>query len=107
MNKNDQHERLNLMDRYVGLLRQCVDSDDLYTIENALTIMEVLLDGFNKELQKDLLTEKDLENTTYKFTLEDGTVVEAKGNDEIEYDGEMHSAANLYDALKEGYYGKF
>ena len=23
--------------------------------------MEVLLDGFNKELQKDLLTEKDLE----------------------------------------------
>ena len=61
MNKNDQHERLNLMDRYVGLLRQCVDSDDLYTIENALTIMEVLLDGFNKEVQKDLLTEKDLE----------------------------------------------
>jgi ribonucleoside-diphosphate reductase alpha chain len=25
----------------------------------------------------------------------------------IEYDGEEHSAANLYDALKEGYYGKF
>ena len=61
MNKNDQHERLNLMDKYVALLRQCVDSDDLYTIENALTIMEVLLEGFNKELQKDLLTEKDLE----------------------------------------------
>ena len=28
-------------------------------------------------------------------------------NGEIEYDGETHSAANLYDALKEGYYGKF
>ena len=53
------------------------------------------------------MTEKDLEGTTYKFTLEDGTEVEAKGNDEIEYDGEIHSAANLYDALKEGYYGKF
>jgi ribonucleoside-diphosphate reductase alpha chain len=30
-----------------------------------------------------------------------------KGDEEIEYDGEMHSAANLFDALKEGYYGKF
>jgi ribonucleoside-diphosphate reductase alpha chain len=39
--------------------------------------------------------------------LDDGGVIEAKGNEEIEYDGEKHSAANLYDALKEGYYGKF
>jgi ribonucleoside-diphosphate reductase alpha chain len=63
---------------------------------------------FNPEaFQGVLVTEKDLENTTYKFTLEDGTVIEAKGNEEIEYDGEMHTAANLYDALKEGYYGKF
>ena len=63
---------------------------------------------FNPEaFQGVLVTEKDLENTTYKFTLEDGSVVEVKGNEEIEYDGEMHSAANLYDALKEGYYGKF
>jgi ribonucleoside-diphosphate reductase alpha chain len=63
---------------------------------------------FNPEaFQGVLVTEKDLENTTYKFKLEDGTVVEAKGNEEIEYDGEIHSAANLYDALKEGYYGKF
>jgi ribonucleoside-diphosphate reductase alpha chain len=63
---------------------------------------------FNPEaFQGVLVTEKDLENTTYKFTLEDGSVVEAKGNEEIEYDGEMHTAANLYDALKEGYYGKF
>jgi ribonucleoside-diphosphate reductase alpha chain len=54
-----------------------------------------------------LVKETDLENTTYRFELEDGTVVEAKGNEEIEYDGEMHSAANLFDALKEGYYGKF
>jgi len=54
-----------------------------------------------------LVKEQDLENTTYRFELEDGTVVEAKGNEEIEYDGELHSAANLFDALKEGYYGKF
>jgi len=63
---------------------------------------------FNPEaFQGVLVKEEDLANTTYKFTLDDGTVVEAKGNEEIEYDGETHSAANLFDALKEGYYGKF
>jgi len=54
-----------------------------------------------------LVKEADLENTLYRFELDDGTVVEARGNDEIEYDGETHTAANLFDALKEGYYGKF
>ncbi|WEM43701.1 adenosylcobalamin-dependent ribonucleoside-diphosphate reductase [Photobacterium sp. DA100] len=63
---------------------------------------------FNPEVfQGVLVKEKDLENTTYVFTLEDGSTFEAKGNEEIEYDGETHTAANLYDALKEGYYGKF
>ncbi|MBV1839474.1 adenosylcobalamin-dependent ribonucleoside-diphosphate reductase [Photobacterium ganghwense] len=63
---------------------------------------------FNPEVfQGVLVKEKDLENTTYVFTLEDGTTFEAKGNEQIEYDSEIHSAANLYDALKEGYYGKF
>jgi len=62
---------------------------------------------FNPEaFQGVLVQEKDLENTTYRFELENGEVLEVKGNEEIEYDGEMHSAANLYDALKEGYYGK-
>ena len=62
---------------------------------------------FNPEVfQGVLVKESDLENTTYQFTLDDGTNVEFKGNDEIEYDGEIHSAANLFDALKEGYYGK-
>ncbi len=54
-----------------------------------------------------LVKEQDLANTTYRFELEDGSVVEVKGNEEIEYDGETHTAANLFDALKEGYYGKF
>ncbi|CTP92587.1 ribonucleoside-diphosphate reductase, adenosylcobalamin-dependent [Xanthomonas translucens pv. poae] len=57
--------------------------------------------------QSVLVKEADLENTTYRFELEDGSLVEVKGNEQIEYDGEMHSAANLFDALKEGYYGKF
>lgn len=63
---------------------------------------------FNPEaFQGVLVKEEDLENTTYRFTLENGEEIEVKGNEEIEYDGEMHSAANLFDALKEGYYGKF
>ncbi len=62
---------------------------------------------FNPEaFQGVLVKEEDLENTIYEFTLEDGEKVRLKGNDEIEYDGETHSAANLFDALKEGYYGK-
>lgn len=63
---------------------------------------------FNPEnFQGVLVKEKDLENTEYTFVLEDGSEKTFKGNEEIEYDGELHTAANLYDALKEGYYGKF
>jgi ribonucleoside-diphosphate reductase alpha chain len=54
-----------------------------------------------------LVKEKDLKNTVYSFTLEDGSEIDLKGDEEIEYDGEIHTAANLFDALKEGYYGKF
>ncbi len=63
---------------------------------------------FNPEaFQGVLVKEDDLKNTTYVFTLEDGSEIEAKGDEEIEYDGEIHTAANLFDALKEGYYGRF
>jgi ribonucleoside-diphosphate reductase alpha chain len=63
---------------------------------------------FNPEaFQGVLVKEKDLKNTTYQFTLDDGSVIALKGDEEVEYDGETHTAANLYDALKEGYYGKF
>ncbi|HEY6922864.1 MAG TPA: adenosylcobalamin-dependent ribonucleoside-diphosphate reductase [Steroidobacteraceae bacterium] len=63
---------------------------------------------FNPEaFQGVLVKEADLKNTTYVFTLDDGSEVEVKGDEEIEYDGEKHSAANLFDAMKEGYYGKF
>ncbi len=62
---------------------------------------------FNPEaFQGVLVKEEDLANTQYEFTLEDGSTVSVKGNETIEYDGEEHTAANLYDALKEGYYGR-
>ncbi|MDE2070083.1 MAG: adenosylcobalamin-dependent ribonucleoside-diphosphate reductase [Gammaproteobacteria bacterium] len=63
---------------------------------------------FNPEVSSGVLVnEKDLKNTIYEFTLEDGSVITARGDEEIEYDGEIHTAANLKDALAEGYYGKF
>ena len=63
---------------------------------------------FNPEaFQGVLVKEKDLKNTLYEFVLEDGEIIEASGDQEIQYDGETHTAANLFDAIKENYYGKF
>jgi len=83
------------------------DFKDIYLYAHEKGLKGCTTFRFNPEaFQGVLVKEKDLKNTTYKFSLEDGTVIEAKGNDEIEYDGEVHTAANLFDALKEGYYGK-
>jgi len=63
---------------------------------------------FNPEaFQGVLVTQQDLKNTMYTFTLDSGQAITARGDEIIEYDGELHTAANLYDALKEGYYGKY
>jgi len=63
---------------------------------------------FNPEaFQGVLVKESDLKNTKYTFVLEDGSEVTLAGDEEVEYDGETHTAANLFDAIKEGYYGKF
>ncbi len=84
------------------------DFKDIYSYAYQQGLKGCTTFRFNPEaFQGVLVKEKDLENTTYQFTLEDGSVVQLKGNEEIEYDGETHTAANLYDALKEGYYGKF
>lgn len=78
----------------------------MYAYENSLKGCTTF--RFNPEaFQGVLVKDSDLENTTYEFTLDNGDLVEVRGNEEIEYDGEMHTAANLYDAIKEGYYGKF
>jgi ribonucleoside-diphosphate reductase alpha chain len=81
---------------------------DIYTYAHQKGLKGCTTFRFNPEaFQGVLVNERDLENTTYRFVLDDGEVVEVKGNKEIEYDGETHTAANLFDALKEGYYGKF
>ncbi|AWV06245.1 NrdJa [Lysobacter maris] len=84
------------------------DFKDIYTYAHKQGLKGCTTFRFNPAaFQGVLVKEADLENTTYRFELEDGQVVEVKGNEQIEYDGEMHTAANLFDALKEGYYGKF
>jgi ribonucleoside-diphosphate reductase alpha chain len=63
---------------------------------------------FNPEaFQGVLVTADDLRSTVYVFKTTDGESVEVSGDQEIEYDGEKTTAANLFDALKEGYYGRF
>ena len=84
------------------------DFKDIYLYAHEKGLKGCTTFRFNPEVfQGVLVKEDDLANTTYQFTLEDGSVVELKGNEEVEYDGEIHTAANLFDALKEGYYGKF
>ena len=62
---------------------------------------------FNPEaFQGVLVKQADLAATSYRFTLSNGETVTLKGDEEVDYDGETHTAANLYDALKEGYYGR-
>ena len=84
------------------------DFKDIYLYAHEKGLKGCTTFRFNPEaFQGVLVKEDDLKNTTYVFTLEDGSEVEAKGDQEIEYDGEVHTAANLFDALKEGYYGRF
>ena len=84
------------------------DFKDIYLYAHEKELKGCTTFRFNPEaFQGVLVKEEDLENTLYRFELENGEMVELKGNEEVEYDGETHTAANLYDALKEGYYGKF
>jgi ribonucleoside-diphosphate reductase alpha chain len=84
------------------------DFKDIYLYAHEQGLKGCTTFRFNPEaFQGVLVKEEDLKNTTYVFTLEDGTEVSLKGDEQVEYDGEIHTAANLFDALKEGYYGKF
>jgi ribonucleoside-diphosphate reductase alpha chain len=81
---------------------------EIYTYAHSKGLKGCTTFRFNPEaFQGVLVKEQDLENTTYRFVLENGETIEVAGNEDIEYDGETHTAANLFDALKEGYYGKF
>ena len=81
---------------------------NIYTYAHSKGLKGCTTFRFNPEaFQGVLVKEKDLKKTVYTFELDDGSTVDLRGDEEIEYDGEVHTAANLFDALKEGYYGKF
>lgn len=80
---------------------------DIYLYAHASGLKGCTTFRFNPEAFTGVLVkEKDLASTTYEFTLEDGSTVRVQGNEEVEYDGEIHVAANLYEALRDGYYGR-
>lgn len=54
-----------------------------------------------------LVNETDLANTEYQFTVEGGEVITVKGNETVIYEGQEHIASNLFEAIKEGQYGRF
>ena len=54
-----------------------------------------------------LVREEDLKNTHYTFVLQSGEEKTYSGNTLIEYEGQTQTAANLYDAFKEGHFKKF
>ncbi len=80
---------------------------DIYLMAHAQGLKGCTTFRFNPQaFQGVLVKEDDLKNTTYVFKTADGGEVRARGDELIEYDGEAHSAANLFDALKEGFYGR-
>ena len=63
---------------------------------------------FNPEaFQGVIVKQEDISNTKYKITLEDSSELVLSGDELVIYDDNESTVANLYDALKEGYYGKF
>lgn len=84
------------------------DFQDLYLDAHEKGLKGCTTFRFNPEaFQGVLVREDDLKNTTYVFELENGEVVELKGDEKVMYDGEEHTAANLFDGIKEGTYGKW
>ena len=78
----------------------------LYAVEKGLKGCTTF--RFNPEVHQGVLVkEEELASTIYRFTLEDGTEIDLAGNETVEYDGETHTAANLYEAIKNGSYGRY
>ena len=81
---------------------------DLYLLAHEKGLKGCTTFRFNPAaFQGVLVKEKDLKETVYVFRTESGEVVRARGDELVEYDGETHTAANLFDALKEGTYGRY
>ena len=81
--------------------------DEIYALAYARGLKGCTTFRHNPEaFQGVLVRHEDLARTRYVFHSDRGERIEARGDEEIEYEGETHSAANLFDALKEGTYGR-
>jgi len=84
------------------------DFQNLYSYAYNMGLKGCTTFRFNPQANTGILVnESDLAKTKYRFTLENGEVVELPGNESVEYDGQVHNVANLFDALNNGTYGKF
>ena len=84
------------------------DFEGIYLRAHQLGLKGCTTFRFNHDaFQGVLVTKESTDGLLYNFHLKDGTIITARANDQIEYQGETHTAANLYDAIKEGNYGKF
>ena len=54
-----------------------------------------------------LVNPEEQASKNYTFELDNGETITVPGNEDIEYNGEIHKASLLYEAIKEGQYGKF
>jgi ribonucleoside-diphosphate reductase alpha chain len=84
------------------------DFKDIYLYAHEKGLKGCTTFRFNPEAHQGVLVkENDLKNTFYVFIDEDGNEIVVRGDEEVEYDGEVSTGANLFDAFKEGYYGRY
>lgn len=83
------------------------DFQDIYLYAHKKGLKGCTTFRFNPEaFQGVLVKDEDLKNTNYVFHLDDGTTTTLSGDTEVEYLGQTQTAANLFDAIKENYFGK-
>lgn len=81
---------------------------DIYTYAISKGLKGCTTYRHNPEVKQGVLISKEeLSNQVFSFTLADGNTYSVKGDEFIEYEGEVHNAANLYDAINGGTYGKY
>ena len=111
---SDLHNAVKAMGAKLVDFELCIDHGELERIDVDLE-HGIEVDITDVDLKNGILSYKGRQVLLYiqdhggnvQKALDDGSTVDLKGDEEIEYDGEVHTAANLFDALKEGYYGKF
>lgn len=82
---------------------QFADFQDIYMTAYDNGLKGCTTFRFNPEaFQGVLVKSEDLKATKYKFTLEGGEVLELAGDEEVEYEGEIVTGANLFERMKEG-----